>query len=85
MQFVVENNVPPPSKHSSSPKSHWNVVRSLKPGQSVFLPDDVIGGGKTKPVRMAGSIACQAFGPGNYASRALTENGVKGVRIWRIA
>ena len=66
--FQPENDVPMPASTRRGLSRH---IRSLKPGQSVYLPTTA---------RKAGNLAHFALGPGRYCVRAEGE----GCRVWRV-
>lgn len=74
MTIEVEKGVPIPSKtapHSKYPFSKMSI------GDSFFAP--------VNTPRIWGSISayCKRHG-GKFTARAVTENGVQGVRVWKL-
>lgn len=53
------------------------AMRSMQPGHSVFISDKY-------GMSLVASIAQRLFGAGNYKKRLRTEDGIPGVRVWRI-
>lgn len=71
---MFDDNVPPP-------RSEHPQFRRMKVGQSVFVPHE------------GGIMSCRAYnyaatiqkrtGLYRFSGKSVTENGVRGVRIWR--
>ena len=86
MSFTIDDDVELPARSSrgsvKNPNSFSGVLRRLRPGQSVF--------GRGKTIESIGSMlqnnrkSCPAFSERKYTSCTVTENGVKGVRVWRV-
>ena len=71
----IEKNIPPPTK-SATPSSKF---AAFEVGDSAFFPDAV--GATIAPT-------VSYYGRRNnkkFTTRTVTEGGVKGIRVWRIA
>ena len=79
-EITVDHGVPIPPKHNGPRKGRGSKYpfASMKPGDSFFLPG-------TKETVRTSVIACGlGHSPkAKFASRAVTENKVRGFRIWR--
>jgi hypothetical protein len=88
MTYKIDDDVPLPEP-VRKPKEHgYNAaMRRMQPGQSVFLP----GYARNAASRATGEKAmnmqyARRTMPGTtWAIRTVTENGVRGVRVWRTA
>ncbi len=75
--IAIEKNVPVPTRHS---KGLNGILKQLAPGDSIFVP----GGTSTRCQGHFNSVRLQS--PGwKFMSRAVSESGTPGVRIWRTA
>lgn len=73
----IDKNVPIPRQRAKYP------FRSMGVGDSFFValgPSDVV---RVAQTRLTNS-AQNALGAGCYTVRQVVENGVKGVRVWRL-
>ena len=72
----IENDVPLPMAIARGISA---ALRAMQPGQSIF-----IAGAKTINLSSRISEICKSTGA-KYTCRARVENGVKGVRVWRVS
>ena len=73
MDFKIDRNVPiPPKSGAGAKKYHFE---KMEIGDSTFIV------GKTMNV-FGGTLA--HYRPLKFSARTVTENGVKGVRVWRV-
>ncbi len=85
--YVIEKGVPCPSNDTRGPKrndeSFYGTVRRMDVGDSFFAPGKKISVAGCAPsvLRARGQV------PSTFITvmRTVNENGVQGVRIWRIA
>lgn len=80
MTLKIDSDIPiPPPKRGPTPIAPWSQLQVGK-NNSVFLPG-------TKIRNVSSCAATWAYRhPGTYFTcRTITENGVKGVRVWRIS
>ena len=70
-KFKIEKGVPKPF-----PGRRLLPWREMEIGDSFFVP------GKTTTLA---SVANRYYAPNRYESHTVTENGVKGCRVWRTA
>lgn len=75
----IDKNVPVPSDIAGRGKR--SIFADMVPGDSIFFPNDNI----TTIVSRAGAWVRNSKNGWKFTSRTVTENGVKGVRCWRIA
>ena len=73
MEIKIEKGIPVAERQYGSMSGVTGLVRTMEIGDSIFLP------GKSGK---AGYLA--RYSKGKITVRSITENGVKGVRIWRI-
>lgn len=76
MSFQIDDNVPLPETQTYRAKY---PLREMSPGQSFFVPT-----GEAHRVQTAVS-AMGRRSKLKFTTRQLTENGVAGVRVWRLA
>lgn len=82
----IDKNVPPPKPGKTGRKARYPWA-SMKPGDSFFAPGFV---SNTKSKEKTGlKIICTTYGrqviPGStWSVDSRTENGVLGVRVWRL-
>jgi hypothetical protein len=77
MALVIESNIPIPPRGDGSRETY--PFSKMAVGDSFFAP-----GATTQ--KLAGSFSTQRRRYGRkFSVRTLTENGVKGVRVWRVA
>lgn len=74
-ELKIDKGIPVPTGHCKS-KGMTYVLRKMEVSDSMFVA------GST-PNRVIGVAA--RLTPWKFLSRTVTENGVKGVRVWRIA
>ena len=84
---VIEKSValPPRTTHQNKANYRWFFLSNMKVGDSVFFPDKVVKGPSvasavwrhTKLLREKGTTV-------KFSTRKRDENGVLGMRIWRI-
>jgi hypothetical protein len=70
MEFKIDKNIPIPNSGKK-----YAVLDVLENGDSCFFPGAEIGA-------TGGNFACRR--PKKFSARTLIEDGVKGVRVWRI-
>ncbi len=77
--YKIEKGVPVPlgAGCRGRLKYPWAL---MAPGDSFFVPDSA-----PKMVSQAASNVARRHKGLRFATRAVTENGVKGVRVWKIA
>lgn len=77
MTIKIDKGVPlPPSRGGSIPGQRRSVFWEMDIGDSVFLMGETNLGGRVHHQRQAGW---------KFAERRVVENGIKGIRVWRIA
>lgn len=73
----IESDIPVPGKGKATGLTA--TLRAMQPGQSAFVT-------QTTMSNMSGRIAnASTRNGGKYTCRTVVENGVKGVRIWRVS
>ena len=70
----IDKNIPLPSLHKYTEKYPW---ADMKPGDSFFIEMGT-------PANIGACMSARKKYGERYVSRTVTENGVKGVRVWRI-
>lgn len=75
-EFKIESGVPLAAKSERKTKYPW---RGMEVGDSFFIPE-----AKQTSVSSCAASATRSLGI-KLATRSVTENGVAGVRVWRIA
>lgn len=77
-EFKIEKNVPMPPRLSNPGKYPW---RQMEVGDSFFAPGWTAGrfNNNIQRVRLA------VLPDSKWKCRTVTENGIEGVRVWRIA
>lgn len=77
MTIKIDTGIPLPEPRGRIAKYPW---REMQPGDSFFVP------GKA-PSSFGGSKngACKSIPGSKWTCRAVTENGIKGVRVWRVS
>ena len=73
----IDDHVPPPPR-----KSRRYPFRDMEPGQSVFFPGENKSD-RQHPAYMAAKTLQKRHGL-RFTLRSVIEDGVKGVRIWRV-
>lgn len=73
----IDKDIPLPPSRSRLDGSTWAL---FKVGDSSFFP----GGDQRELSSRAGSYGRQCHPQRKFATRSVTENGVKGIRVWRI-
>ena len=75
--YTIDKNVPAPAVVSlgAPAKYPW---RAMDVGDSFFVP-----GNKASAMTSAAAMTARRLGC-KYTTRTVTENGVKGVRVWRV-
>lgn len=82
---VIEKNIPlPPRRGGAGAKGGQSqtgaVLYAMQVGDSVMLP-----GRKQTNIASHAGLVSRRIGDGRkYATRSVTENGVKGTRVWRV-
>ena len=71
MTIKIDQNVPLPQKNTFGALKY--PFRKMEIGDSFFIPN-----------RSSTGISTDIYKPKKFTMRAVTENGVKGVRVWRI-
>ena len=71
--YEIEDGVPLPKKQASTRPRKF-PFHEMTRGQSVFIPDRTVASMGPR-IRFVGK---------KFTSRTVTENGIKGVRVWRI-
>lgn len=74
MSIKIDKNVPVPSGKRGPAAYPWD---DMQPGDSFFVP------GKT-PKTLGGAVVTPKNRGMKIRTRSVTENGVAGVRIWRV-
>jgi hypothetical protein len=69
--FKISKDIPAPSRR----RFHLYPFQTLEVGESFFVPNGYI--------QLAGS-ANTRYAPKRFTARTRTEEGVKGIRVWRI-
>ena len=75
----IERDVPLPDRRKSRRPEVIDALRALSRdyvGASVFIPTD--------NRRATAKLVQEIMGVGNYTTQVREENGVKGVRVWRV-
>ena len=73
-EFVIDKDVPVPDKI----KKYKYPLREMEIGDSFFIPARV-------PSQMSSYISVSKSATGfEYTSRSVIEDGIKGVRVWRV-
>jgi hypothetical protein len=84
--YKIDDDVPlPASKFGAA--TYTGVFRQMSPGQSVFFPNCVQNSQLRKndePI-IDPRYARRTMPGTEWATRTVTENGVRGVRVWRTA
>ena len=74
-EIKIDKNVPLPKLRSPLNKYPW---ADMQVGDSFFIPQD--------PATVRASLySCTKWARIKIATRRVTENGVEGIRVWRIA
>lgn len=83
--FVVESGIPVPGPSLNRGRNRKYPFYEMNPGESVFVGgvDATKFSGIVFQARRA--IAQKTGKPRSFATRKVTENGVTGVRVWRVA
>ena len=77
-EIKIESGIPIPGDKSKA-KGLTAAIRKMQVGDSIFLEG-------LQPSHLSGRIQFAKLETGyKLISRTVTENGIKGVRIWRIA
>jgi hypothetical protein len=83
LKLTIEDNVPLPPRKCGRAGSDKYMIRSLQPGQSVFVPGGrraIITGsisGLTTRLKKKGVVV-------KFATRAVSDDNISGIRIWRL-
>jgi hypothetical protein len=77
--ITIEDNVPIPRKRGSRTGQYRYPFRQMLPGQSFFVPD-----GNPGTLQHGAKRATREQG-WTFTTRSVVENGVPGVRCWRVA
>jgi hypothetical protein len=78
MVLKIDKNVPLPTRGASQMKELALALRDMEIGDSVFVENK---NGNT--VRATCSLVGRRYGR-SFVTRAVTENGREGVRVWRV-
>jgi hypothetical protein len=86
MTYKIDDDVPLPAIRVGRPPAAATLtVRSLRPGQSAFFPEYSTGQSKAGNKRLDITRIVQSEPTSKWTTRTVTENGVRGVRVWRTA
>ena len=77
MTLTIDRGIPPPPSRGISKRYPWS---QMEIGDSFFVPSSLT---KAATVRSATAYAKKRNGA-TYATSEIVENGVSGVRVWRI-
>lgn len=82
--FTIEDNIAIPAKRAfGGGRASRYPVRDLEAGQSFFVPDT--NGKRHAAAILAAAKTVRKMHPERrFVTRAVTENGVSGVRVWRV-
>ena len=88
----IESGVPIPYRYARSRDDGWVMTRedweAMQPGQSVFRPNAVTSlrlRTEAKEIVFSGNNIRDMFPDREWTLRMATEDGVRGVRIWRVS
>jgi hypothetical protein len=79
MEYAIDKHIPPPPPRDTPAREMRRYpFREMLPGDSCFIP-------RRDANQIGGAVACarRAVG-GTWTSETHTENGVRGVRVWRL-
>lgn len=84
-EYKIDKGVPLPGKMAVFEDDLTVALNKMEPGDSIFFPGQSI---KYVPGQMNVALRARTHGHRKnrkVASRTVEENGVKGVRIWRLS
>lgn len=82
MEFKIDDGVQLPDRRYNGGRKPKYPFDQMTVGQSFFVPAD---GTKKKSVRAAAHGANKrSDGNRTFVTRSTTENGVEGIRVWRV-
>jgi hypothetical protein len=86
MTYKIDDDVPLPAvRIGRRPAAVTLTLRALRPGQSAFFPGYITGQSKAGNRRLDIKRSVQSEPTSKWTRRTVTENGVRGVRVWRTA
>lgn len=82
MTIKIDTDVPLPDAYQSRSKFPW---KDMQPGHSFFAPGYKLANMPGEEKQFTISHAKLAVPGSKWAARTVEENGVRGVRVWRVA
>jgi len=76
LALSIETGIPIPPTRIGGKAVKYHALRTMQIGESFFVPHKITN-------HMTGTLRCVR--PKKFKQRTVTVNGVRGVRIWRIA